>query len=88
MGDREAQQHIWRLRERLHREFEAPIVIRFFQVLAEELGGVRLTMPDLEEHYRWERNRRMRNEFNGVNVVELAIKYRLQARQVRRIVRG
>ena len=50
------------------------------------LGGMRMTIPDLDELYRRERNRRIRNEFHGNNYEELAIKYRLQIRQVRNIV--
>ncbi|WP_305043865.1 Mor transcription activator family protein [Geoalkalibacter sp.] len=73
------------LYDRLHREFGrlAPVII---QVYAEEVGGLRLTFPDLQTLYRTERNRRIRVEFDGANTEELAIKYRLKKRQVRRIV--
>lgn len=49
-------------------------------------GGLRLTFPDLQDLYRAERNRRIRNEFTGFNYEELAIKYRLKRLQVRRII--
>lgn len=49
-------------------------------------GGLRITFPDLQDLYREERNRKIRNEFTGFNYEELAIKYRLKCRQVRRIV--
>jgi Mor family transcriptional regulator len=49
-------------------------------------GGLRLTFPDLQDLYREERNRRIRREFTGFNYEELAIKYRLKGRQVRRIL--
>lgn len=76
---------VGQLFERLHAEFgrQAPAIIR---VLVEAVGGCRLTFPDFENLYRAERNHRIRNEFNGVNMEELAIRYRLQKRQVRRIV--
>lgn len=59
---------------------------RIITVLAGCIGGARLTFPDLQELYRQERNRLIRIEFNGVNYEELAIKYRLRVRQVRRII--
>lgn len=73
------------LYDRLHSDFGrlAPQII---QTLAETVGGLRLTFPDLGTLYREERNRRIRAEFNGLNLEELAIRYRLRKRQVRRIV--
>ena len=62
------------------------IAPRIIHVLAGCMGGVRLTFPDLQELYRQERNRRIRAEFNGVNYEELAIKYRLRIRHIRRII--
>ena len=50
------------------------------------LGGIRMTIPDMEELIRRERNRQIRNEFHGNNIEELAIKYQLKIRQVRNIV--
>ena len=50
------------------------------------LGGLRVTIPDLDELYRRDRNRSIRDEFRGNNYEELAIKYRLNTRQVRNIV--
>jgi len=71
--------------DRLHREFGrlAPQII---QVMVESVGGVRLTFPDLQDIYRAERNRRIRAEFTGANHEELAIKYRLKVRRIRRIL--
>lgn len=71
--------------ERLQREFGnlAPLII---QVMIQSIGGLRLTFPDLQDLYRRERNRRIMLEFTGFNHEELAIKYRIKARQVRRIV--
>jgi Mor family transcriptional regulator len=70
---------------RLQREFGnmAPMIIK---VMVETVGGVRMTFPDLQDLYRSERNRRLRSEFTGFNYEELAIKYRLKCRQVRRIL--
>ena len=70
---------------RLQREFGnmAPLIVT---VMAETVGGLRITFPDLQDMYRAERNRRIRNEFTGINYEELSIKYRLKPRQVRRIL--
>jgi Mor family transcriptional regulator len=78
---------IAQLFERLHNEFGrlAPQII---QVMVEVVGGYRMTFPDFHDLYRAERNRRIRNEFNGGNHAELGIKYRLKPRQIRRIVQG
>ena len=62
----------------------APLIIR---VLVECLGGMQVRVPDLDDLWRQERNRRIRNEFTGFNHEELAIKYRIKARQVRRIIK-
>ena len=71
--------------ERFHSEFGrlAPQII---QVMVEVVGGYRLTFPDLRDLYRSERDRRIHNEFTGNNHEELAIKYRLRVRQIRRIL--
>jgi len=71
--------------DRLHREFGrlAPQIIK---VMAESVGGVRLTFPDLQDLYRQERDRRIHLEFNGGNHEELAILYRLRPRQIRKIL--
>jgi len=71
--------------ERLHQEFGnlAPLIIR---LMVESIGGMRITFPDLQDLYRQARNRQIRNEFTGFNLVELGFKYRLKPRQIRRIV--
>lgn len=56
------------------------------KAIVEIAGGLQIRVPDLQFLYRQERNRRIRYEFTGFNYEELAIKYRLKCRQVRRIV--
>jgi Mor family transcriptional regulator len=79
------QEAISQLFNRLHREFGnlAPAII---QVMVETVGGCRLTFPDLQDLYRQERNRRIRAEFTGANFEELAFRYRLKKRQIRRVI--
>jgi len=71
----------------LHRKFGelAPVII---ETIVDCVGDLRLTFPGLQDIYRMERNKRLRNEFNGANYEELAIRYRLKCRQVRRIIGG
>lgn len=72
---------------RLHHEYGICQTLQIVRVLAEEIGGVRISFPDIQELNRMERDRRIACEFNGANLDELALRYRLHRRQVRRIVR-
>lgn len=57
-----------------------------FQVLVEEVGGMRLTVPSLRDLERSERDRRIRKEFTGFNHQELALRFGLSVSQIRRVV--
>jgi len=83
----ENQEVIEELFSQLHGEFGsmAPQIIN---KLVQVLGGTRMTFPDLKYLYRKERDRRIRNEFNGRNYEELALRYGLKTRRVRDIVGG
>jgi Mor family transcriptional regulator len=85
MARAEHTELVAQLFSRFHSEF-GNLSPQIIQVMVEVLGGYRITFPDLQDLYRAERNRRLMNEFNGGNYQELAIKYRLRIRQVRRIV--
>jgi len=60
-------------------------VIRF---IIQELGGLRVRVPDFDALYRKDRDRRIREEFTGSNHAELAIRWGIKKRQVRRIVQN
>ena len=85
MSRGENQEVIEELFGQLHAKFGefAPEIIK---TLVEVLGGARLTFPDFDFLYRQERNRRIRNEFTGCNHEELAIRYRVSKKHVRRIL--
>jgi len=83
-GNQEAVEELF---GRLQREF-GNMAPRIITVIAETVGDLRLTFPGLQDLYRAERNRRLRNEFTGFNYEELAIKYRLKCRQVRKIIQN
>jgi Mor family transcriptional regulator len=65
-------------------ESSGKIIIK---TIIQELGGLRVCFPDFEELYRDDRNRRIRNLFNGRNYNELAIMFGLHVRQIRRITK-
>jgi len=58
------------------------------RVLVEELGGLRVSVPDLHDLAREERNIRMRAQFDGRNYFELAFRFGISVRQVRNIIDG
>lgn len=81
--NREAlKQFIGRIYREFGRGFGQTIILAFF----EELGGMRITVPTIKELAQEDRDRRIRLQFNGVNYVELAARWGLSDRQVRRIV--
>lgn len=51
-------------------------------------GGLRISVPDFEDLYREERDRRIRAAFNGKNYGELSERFGISARQVRYIIDG
>jgi Mor family transcriptional regulator len=67
------------------------VIIR---AITEELGGLRVSIPDLQDLQREERDRRIRALFNGNNYSELAERFtnsrgdRLSVRQIRNIIDG
>ncbi len=63
----------------------APKVI--MKILYEELGGRRLIIPTIKDLEVAERDRCIRLAFNGANYHELAIRWGLSERHVRRIVK-
>lgn len=84
---RESAEALDRMFGRMVREFgsEAEHVLR---VLAEELGGFRLTFPDVQDIERMARNKTICDRFTGCNYDELAARFSLHPSQVRRIVEG
>ena len=71
---------------RLERELGelAPAVVK---MMAEELGGCRLTFPDLGELERQQRDRLIRARFTGSNHQELALRFSLSERQIRNVLK-
>jgi len=56
--------------------------------LSGRMGGERIYIPSRDRLGVCARNRAIRDEFNGRNYLELAVKYNLTARWVRVIVSG
>lgn len=84
MNRRENEERISRLFDELALKF-GDKGTRAFRILVEHLGGMRLVFPT-KVFDRNERNEKIRQEFTGFNHVELADRYNLKARQIRRIV--
>ncbi len=77
-----------RLFRRLTADFGIASGQAVIKTIIEELGGLRVTIPDLHDLFREERNRRIITQFNGANHAELAERYGLRVRQIRNIVDG
>ncbi len=61
---------------------------KVLKIFAMRHGGQQMTIPDPQDLWREERDRQICLKFNGANLQELAILYRLSVTQVRRIVVG
>ncbi|MCP4747283.1 MAG: hypothetical protein GY874_14255 [Desulfobacteraceae bacterium] len=75
-----------RFGDRLIEELGFDIAVAVQQAMVEELGGLRITVPDMRQLFREKRNRRISNEFNGANLSELAQRFGLSKIHIRRIV--
>ncbi|GAB4567298.1 MAG: hypothetical protein Tsb0017_27780 [Geothermobacteraceae bacterium] len=84
----EGSESIQRFIHRMVSEFGEPVATSIARALCEEIGGQRISMPSLSTLERLERNRQIRQAFNGRNYRELALQYGLDERQIRRIVCG
>lgn len=71
-----------RIRELFGEQQETVIMRTMF----EQMGGMRVTIPTLEELEIHERNREIREKFNGKNYLELAENWGLTTKSIRRIV--
>lgn len=56
------------------------------KTIVEELGGLRVSIPNFDDLNREDRDRRIRNLFTGNNYNELAERFGLSVRQVRYII--
>ena len=59
---------------------------QIIKVIVQECGGLRVTIPSLKDLYVDQRNRRIRQLFNGINHKELAICFQMSESQVRRVL--
>jgi len=74
--------------KRLYEEIGNVFGERVLRILIEEIGGLRVSIPDFRELERKERNKKIKNKFNGANVKEIAYYFNISESQVRRIVTG
>jgi Mor family transcriptional regulator len=74
--------------QRLCSDFGEASGFSIIKTIVEELGGLRVSIPDLQDLEREERDRRITSLFNGRNYAELGDRFGLSPRQVRHIVDG
>jgi hypothetical protein len=71
----------------IYRELEAVVGLEAALSLARYLGGTQQYFPRFERIELVWRNRRIRAEFNGRNLRELARRYKISCRHVREVLR-
>lgn len=76
------------LARRFGQEFGEDAAREIIRILVEEAGGVRMTFPTEKDLSKCQRNENIRNAFNGRNYEELALRWGLTIRYVRRIING
>lgn len=76
------------LRGRLVAECGENIAENVLKILVEEAGGARLAFPSQEDISQVQRNEMIRSSFDGKNYEELASRWGLTARSIRRIIHG
>ena len=81
--NREALDHLF---HRLHVDFGPSVGEAVIRTIIDELGGIRVTVPDHDEIRREARDRQIRCSFNGQNYEELSLRFGLSRRQIRYIV--
>ena len=87
-GRTENKEMLNALFSRLVTEHGPDIGTRAFRAVIEELGGLQIRIPSVLDLEREERDRRVRQLFDGFNTMELGIRFGISARHVRRIVRS
>lgn len=71
--------------EGVYRDLAEKIGVRNFIMLAETIGGTTFYLPKAETFTRPIRDQIIKEEFNGYNFTDLAIKYNLSERRIRSI---
>ena len=77
---------IKRLYERLFNAFGIEDGAKVINIISEELGGLRVTIPTIKDLEREARDLRIHEEFRGNNHAELSIRYGTTVRNVRFIL--
>lgn len=85
---RDSAEALERMFGRLAREYGCAHAEKITQVLAEEIGGMRLVFPSLADMARMVRNQAICDSFTGRNYEELGLQYGRHPVQIRRIIQG
>lgn len=73
--------------QQVERRFGEVMAGQFIELMVQELGGLRLRVPDLEALQLRTIRRRVKIEFRGTNHQELALRYGRSVSQIRRYLR-
>ncbi len=91
MGGRTGNNH-WseerweRLTKRLCADFGPASAAKIIESIVYEIGGERVTIPNLQDLQRRERDRKICNLHTGDNTSELAVRFSLHENSIRRIL--
>lgn len=80
------EENLQKLYKRYADEFGQPDAEKIFKIMIQELWGTRIRIPTNQYFYIRDRNKKIKASFYGGNYDELAIRFRLTATQIRRIV--
>ena len=70
----------------IYRDVVDKVGLKAALALGEEFGGMSLYLPKIETALRRWRDKNIRTEFDGTNVVKLARKYRITPSRIRQIL--
>lgn len=84
----ENRELLTRFEARVHEELGVDHARVVMMLLIDELGGLRITVPTMDEVERARRDKKIRTLFRGDNTAELGVRFDLSSRQIRRIVNG
>ncbi|GAB63086.1 MAG: hypothetical protein DWB56_06800 [Candidatus Jettenia sp.] len=76
------------LYQRFCADFGPDVAEKVFKVFVQELSGCRISIPKASYFIREARNKRIKMLFHGGNYEELALRFGITTRLVRRIVHG
>lgn len=88
MPNLDSREAVYGFFKRIYSTFDEKSGDEIINIFIQELGGLRVSIPDHGDLYRIERNKKIRAKFIGNNHKELALLFGLSAIQIRRILQN